>query len=49
MHYQLYPTESIVLRIDEPQAISTISRTSVGPRAGTASPTPSQVTKPASP
>jgi uncharacterized linocin/CFP29 family protein len=37
VHYQLYLAESIVLRIDEPQAICTISATSSGLRAGAAS------------
>ena len=42
VHYQLYLTESIVLRIDEPQAICTISATSSSLHAGTTStPTPS--------
>jgi uncharacterized linocin/CFP29 family protein len=35
VHYQLHLTESIVLRIDEPQAICTISATSSELRAGT--------------
>jgi uncharacterized linocin/CFP29 family protein len=37
VHYQLYPTESIVLRIDEPEAICTIAVTSSSLRAGTTS------------
>jgi len=42
VHYQLYLTESIVLRIDEPRAICTISATSSSLRAGaTSTPTPS--------
>jgi uncharacterized linocin/CFP29 family protein len=36
VHYQLYLTESIVLRIDESRAICTISASSSGFRAGTA-------------
>jgi len=40
VHYQLYLTESIGLRIDEPQAICTISATSSGLCAGTTTPTP---------
>ena len=35
VHYQLYLTESIVLRIDEPRAICTISATSSSLRAAT--------------
>ena len=35
VHYQLYLTASIVLRIDEPRAICTISATSSNLRAGT--------------
>lgn len=35
VHYQLYLIESIVLRIDEPQAICTISATSSSLRSGT--------------
>jgi hypothetical protein len=42
VHYQLYLTESIVLRIDEPQAICAISVTSSGLRASaTSTPAPS--------
>ncbi len=37
VHYQLYLTESIVLRIDEPRAICTISVASSSLRAGTTS------------
>jgi len=37
VHYQLYLTESIALRIDEPRAICTISATASELRAGTAS------------
>jgi hypothetical protein len=37
VHYQLYLTKSIVLRIDEPQAICTISASSSSLRAGTIS------------
>ena len=40
VHYDLYLTESIVLRIDEPRAICTISATSSNLRAA-AAPTPS--------
>lgn len=38
VHYELYLTESIVLRIDEPRAICTISATSTGLRSGAAAP-----------
>jgi uncharacterized linocin/CFP29 family protein len=42
VHHQLYLTESIVLRIDEPRAICTISATSSSLRIGaTSTPTPS--------
>jgi hypothetical protein len=37
VHYQLYLTKSIVLRIDEPQAICTISASSSSLRTGTIS------------
>jgi uncharacterized linocin/CFP29 family protein len=41
VHYQLYLTESIVLRIDEPLAICTISATLSSLRSGTtATPAP---------
>ena len=41
VHYQLYLTESIVLRIDEPQAVCTISATTSGLRAA-ATPAPTR-------
>lgn len=40
VHYQLYLTESIVLRIDEPRAICTIPATSSALRSATATSTP---------
>lgn len=40
VHYELYLTESIVLRIDEPQAMCTISATSSNLRVGAAQATP---------
>jgi uncharacterized linocin/CFP29 family protein len=39
VHYELYLTESIVLRVDEPRAVCTISATSSNPRAAAAAPT----------
>ena len=42
VHYQLYLTESIVLRIDEPRAICVISATSSNLRAAQAAPNPTR-------